>query len=580
MKDDRRGRPRPLLSVLAAAFTASSVIGGSLAFFPPPPSHLRAAGGRTALREGAVACDGAANGAAEDAAEDAPPRRYFATCVPGLQDALAREIGELPGTADVEPSGSAGVGFSGPADGSAGLRALLWLRTAHRVMELVGTTEGTGEALYDRDDLYAFVRETVDVKNLLGDGRGGLLALSVRAVPNGRPPKDLCHTHYTALTVKNALVDAVRDLRDDGTRPSVDLEDPDVPLVAVLRGWGGTSAQCSLYRCLHSGGSLHRRGYRIGGDGQGGRGESSGGGGGGGAIVHKAALKETLAAGLLLEAGWDRLVAAAREDGRGAVLVDPMAGSGTLALEAALIAADVAPGLMRIRAHRKGEDGWNPHQIPPAVRWRAGDMDGWKALLTEAAQRARDGAAWAGGAIGEGGGTGGANCEIYANELDPRAAGLARSCIGRAWVAGDLIRLTEGNCEDWDLGGESEGADAASRAVVEGRTIVVSNPPWGKRLTEDIDESWEGLRTFLRRECDGAEAWVLSGNKALTKILRMKKSRSVVVKTADEDLRWLQYHIFRKKGKGSGKEDELKRRAEEGRVFGQPPPSGGAESWY
>lgn len=65
-------------------------------------------------------------------------------------------------------------------------------------------------------------------------------------------------------------------------------------------------------------------------------------------------------------------------------------------------------------------------------------------------------------------------------------------------------------------------------------------------MTEDIDASWVSLREFLRREAEGCEAWVLSGNKSLTKILRMKKSRTVVVKTADEDLRFLQYHIFQK----------------------------------
>ena len=70
--------------------------------------------------------------------------------------------------------------------------------------------------------------------------------------------------------------------------------------------------------------------------------------------------------------------------------------------------------------------------------------------------------------------------------------------------------------------------------------------PWGRRLTADVDESWVALREFFRREARGCEAWVLSGNKNLTKILRMKKSRTVVVQTADEDLRWLQYRIFPK----------------------------------
>ena len=82
------------------------------------------------------------------------------------------------------------------------------------------------------------------------------------------------------------------------------------------------------------------------------------------------------------------------------------------------------------------------------------------------------------------------------------------------------------------------------RGVLKGRTIFVCNPPWGLRLTDDIDESWVSLREFLRRVHQGCESWVLSGNKDLMKILCMKKSRSVVLKTADEDLRWLQYHIF------------------------------------
>ena len=97
---------------------------------------------------------------------------------------------------------------------------------------------------------------------------------------------------------------------------------------------------------------------------------------------------------------------------------------------------------------------------------------------------------------------------------------------------------------DWDLGGEGEDGD---RIPVEGRTIVVSNPPWGKRLTDDIDESWVSLKTFLRRECNGLEAWILSGNRDLTRILGMKKSRSVAIRTGDEDLRCIQYHIFKKK---------------------------------
>ena len=106
-------------------------------------------------------------------------------------------------------------------------------------------------------------------------------------------PKDLSHSHYTALSVKNSLCDVVRDMRGD--RPDVDVDNPDLPLVAILRGMGDSrfddgAASLSIYKSLHPPGSLHKRGYRSGG------------------AMHKAAMKESMAAGLLLEAGWNEKV--------------------------------------------------------------------------------------------------------------------------------------------------------------------------------------------------------------------------------------------------------------------------------
>lgn len=477
-----------------------------------------------------------------------PYKHYFATCVPGLQGVLANELVEL-GASNVEPSGNSGVSFTNSPDDeyNIGLKALLWLRTAHRLMELITTTQPgqyDGDEQYyvhNSSELYDFLRGTINVQSLLGNGCGGLMSLSVNTIANGHLPRELCHTHYTALSVKNALVDAVRELRDDGTRPDVNLHDADVPLVAVLRGYDGKKADVSLYRCLHSGGSLHRRGYRsfVGSSNE----EEELGGGRG--VVHKAALKESLAAGLLLEAGWDKLCAAAKSDGLPALLIDPMCGSATLPIEGTLIAADIAPGLMRIRSSSKHGD-FNPHRMPPAIRWKDGNLDEWKALLVEAKSRAKAGLAWVKGDSQTYPGR--MNCEVFANEFNPRAADLARACIANAGLSESIV-LNEGDCIDWDLGGEADN-DAGNFdecVPVEGRTIVVANPPWGKRLTEDIEESWESLQVFLRRECNGIESWILSGNKSLTRILRMKKSRSLVIRTGDEDLRWIQYHIFKKK---------------------------------
>jgi putative N6-adenine-specific DNA methylase len=474
-----------------------------------------------------------------------PPKQYFATCIPGLASTLANELIAL-GAKHVETSGTSGVYFSSDpsSDVDIGMKSLLWLRSAHRVMELVAssTSDETREYYEDnpissKDELYSFIQSELPFQSLFGDGRGGLLTLSVSVILNGAVPKELCHSHYTALTVKNAIVDLIRDVREDGVRPDVDTEDPDVPLVVVLRGTGSdyNSVDISVFRTLHSGGSLHRRGYRAL-DAQG--------------LIHKAAMKESLASGLLLEAGWDKLIQAAKKDGLPAVLVDPMAGSATLALEAALIAADYAPGLMRMRCHAMNNNGhsngkWNPHQIPPVVRWKGADKDQWKEMLRQAKERADRGMTWMKEKNDHD--PNGANCVIVINELYSEACKLASANIRGAGFA-NMITVNEGDCIEWDLGGMHDDHDAVSqRTVVPGRTIIASNPPWGLRLNEDIESSWLSLKTFLRQECNGAEAWVLSGSKEATRFLRMKKTRSVVVRTADEDLRWIQYHVFKKK---------------------------------
>ena len=470
---------------------------------------------------------------------NSPPdnqRRYFATCIPGLAPVLSDELIAL-GAKNVEASGTSGVCFTDdPTAGiDIGMKALLWVRTAHRIMELVTSTEDHDDwDIFDRDGLYGFIQEAAPIQSLLGDGKGGLLTLSVSTTLNGQIPKELCHSHYTGLTVKNAIVDAVRDMRKDGIRPDVDTVDPDVPLVLVLRGNRNYNGGCqaSLYRLLHSSGSLHKRGYRI-------------------ETVHKAAMKESLAAGLLMEAGYHKLIAAAKNDGLPAVLLDPMSGSGTFCLEAALIAADYAPGLVRM-TFDDGETNSkrNPHKIPPVVRWKGSDKSQWKELLLEARDRAADGMKWMRDPNSQFPDR--PNCLIMGNEFNEGAAVLAIRNIEKAGFD-DCITIDQNDCKDWDLSGggqeEHDDSNSPARIVVPGRTIIVCNPPWGLRLDENIEESWLSLNAFFRTQGNCAEAWVLSGSKETTRFLRMKSTRKVVVKTADEDLRWIQYHIFKKKPK-------------------------------
>jgi 23S rRNA G2445 N2-methylase RlmL len=461
-----------------------------------------------------------------------PEQQYLATCIPGCAAILAKELeSDQIRCWNVQVSGNAGVQFS--ADTETALRALLWARTAHKMMELMCTSGGSDDGsgmIQNRDDLFAFVKQRVDVRDLLGDGRGGLLTLSVQTILNSahRIPADINHSHYTALTIKNALADSVRDLRGD--RPNVDLDDPDVPLVAVLLGTDD-GAVVSLYRQLHPTGSLHRRGYRS------------------GSAIHKAAMKESMAAAVLLHAGWPEQCrrALSNSNKTPVTLLDPMAGSGSLLLEAACIAGNVAPGLMRIKCGLPG------HSMPPVTRWKAAAnansgptvVDIWKDLLLEATVSAKQGLQRMQSD----------DCpiEIIGNDIHPAACDLFESGLRQAGLE-RVIQVTEGDCLDW----------VPQVRNPDSPWFIVSNPPWDVRLTGDMHTAWEAMRVFLRETVPSCtEAWVLSGNAAATKHLGLRKSpgNTLSLKTGEQDLRWIQYLIRDKNAPVEVREDRRKDRA-------------------
>jgi 23S rRNA (guanine2445-N2)-methyltransferase / 23S rRNA (guanine2069-N7)-methyltransferase len=211
-------------------------------------------------------------------------------------------------------------------------RACLWSRVASRVLlEVTKFDAPTPEALYDG-------ARGVDWNAHLGvDGTLAVDCTSSRSA--------ITHTQFAALKVKDAIVDQFREAT--GARPSVDVEAPDVRVNVHL------DRDVATVAIDLSGESLHRRGYR--------------------GPQGAAPLKENLAAAILIRSGWPALVAAAAEDGAPLGFVDPMCGSGTLCIEAALIAGDVAPGLERERF------GFS--------RWRGHDAEIWQRLLDEAQQR-------------------------------------------------------------------------------------------------------------------------------------------------------------------------------------------------
>ncbi|TLY65458.1 MAG: bifunctional 23S rRNA (guanine(2069)-N(7))-methyltransferase RlmK/23S rRNA (guanine(2445)-N(2))-methyltransferase RlmL [Gammaproteobacteria bacterium] len=254
-----------------------------------------------------------------------PPLLALRASAPrGFADLLTREL-EGCGAREVRERAT-GAAFLGTLESA--YRACLWSRIANRVFVELAHFDAR-----DADEFHAAVREIDWAAHL---APGTTLACDF----SGRHPA-ITHTHFGALKLKDGIVDALR--LATGARPDIALERPGVRVHAHAQG-SAITVSLDL-----SGESLHRRGYR----------------GAGG----EAPLKENVAAGVLLRAGWPELAA------RGGELLDPLCGSGTFCIEAALIAADRAPGLRR---DYFGFLGWRRHEAPLWVRFETG-------LLAEAA---------------------------------------------------------------------------------------------------------------------------------------------------------------------------------------------------
>ena len=252
-------------------------------------------------------------------------QQFFATAPRGLSDLLARELSAL-GASDVRER-SGGVRFRGPVQ--VGYLACLWSRVASRVLlEL---------AEFDAPDDDTFYRAVAAIDWAAHIDPADTIACEF----TGDHPA-ITHSHYGALRLKDGICDRLR--ADTGSRPDVALQRPAVRAYAHAHG---SRVTVSLD---FAGEGLHRRGYRL--------------------EAGEAPLRENLAAGVLLRARWDQAA------GRGAEFLDPLCGSGTLVIEAAMMAADRAPGLKR---DYFGFLGWRRHD--PAL---------WQQLLVQAQARVRE----------------------------------------------------------------------------------------------------------------------------------------------------------------------------------------------
>ncbi|KAJ1629334.1 S-adenosyl-L-methionine-dependent methyltransferase, partial [Pavlovales sp. CCMP2436] len=427
-------------------------------------------------------------------------RTFFAVCPRGLESVLALELRGPQVRAQNVEAANAGVWFDG--SGQTGMAAVLWLRSANRVMELLSSARATPTResptdWFTKAQLYDFVRGSVDWETLLTPEACGVQSIEACTLACdatiGQVDRSLCNSHYTALEVKNALVDEMRQ-RHDGLRPSVDTENPMLPLQVHVH-----QDSAWLFRTLSPYGSMHRRGYRQ--------------------AMHVAALRENLAAGLILQTGFgfDRPEnlepgAAPGFDPDSTVLCDPMCGSATLAVEAALIATETAPGLLR----------WGDREAPraacsappPFCNWPDYSTSEWESLLETAEYAVRP-----------------LKMRIHLNDAHPGALALAQQAFDRL---GFTDAATFSN------------ADIADFEPPERPTLIVANPPWGRRIGRG-DEAWERLGRFAKSaapaESAGIELWTLSGASDLTRHLHMKASRKVPLEHGGVDLRWIRYSV-------------------------------------
>jgi 23S rRNA (guanine2445-N2)-methyltransferase / 23S rRNA (guanine2069-N7)-methyltransferase len=403
---------------------------------------------------------------------DPGPYRFFATCPRNTEGLLLAELQGL-GVGDVAET-RGGVGFTGTLP--LAYRACLWSRVASRVLLGLGSFPISG-----LDDVYEGVGRMAWEDHVAVDGT---IAVEVTSTVRQGPLARL-NTHFAEQRVKDAVVDRFRARK--GTRPGVDLARPDIRIGVHLTPRGRSEASAEAASALAeaeisldlSGGGLHRRGYRL-----------EGG---------EAPLKENLAAAILLRAGWPAVAA------RGGPLVDPMCGSGTLLIEGALMAADVAPGLLR--------DYWG------FLKWQGFDPAPWRDLVREAEARRAEGLPRL--------------PALYGFDADKRALGTARANARRAGLAGRILLearavsqlvAPEGATARRDGAAERPGATAPAGGPT---GLVVTNPPYGKRLGDvsDLIPLYETLGERLKESFAGWEAAVFTGNPDLGPHLGLRAHR-------------------------------------------------------
>ncbi len=368
------------------------------------------------------------------------------TCPKGIPPLLKQEL--ISSGFPVLAEHVAGIETKGTLDDAQQLNLLL--RTGHRVLFLLKEfTAGNADALY---------RQVAAINWEAHIPEDGYLCVT-SSVDN----PTITDSRYATVRCKDAIVDRIRE--KTGKRPD---SGPERDRSVLHLYWKGD--HCSLYLDT-SGESLSRRGYRK--------------------IPLGAPMQETLAAAVILATGWD---------GSG-IFINPMCGSGTLAIEAALIGLNRAPGLLR------SNYGFMHFKDFNAARWL---------LLREKAmkevKRSLPG-------------------RIIATDRDPAAVEAARKNAATAGVE-HLIEFSV--------------CDFADTPVPDGGGVVVMNPEYGERMGEiaKLEVTYKAIGDFLKQKCIRYTGYVFTGNSFLAKKVGLKPRRTMQFFNSGIECRLLEYELY------------------------------------
>ena len=366
----------------------------------------------------------------------------------GLEEVLAGELVQL-GANNVQIERRA-VSFTG--DKRMLYTANFCLRTASRVLVPIATFKAK-----NTDDIY------LQVKQL--DWAQYMTAKTTFQIDATVYSDLFRHSQFVTYRVKDAIVDWW--MEHEGKRPSVQLTNPDVYLNVHIAGDTVTLSLDS------SGESLHKRGYRV--------------------ANTQAPINEALAAGMLLLAGWN---------GQGD-FYDPMCGSGTLLIEAALIARNIAPGI-----YRKGF---------AFEKWANFDADLFEDISSDDS-RERD-----------------FQHKIYGSDAGFYAVQAANKNIQSAHLQRDIevkqIRIQELKLAEKN----TEGA------------LIMMNPPYGERLAQDRDvlRLYQDMGTTLKHQFSGATAWIISSNEEALKCIGLRPAKKIHLVNGDLECLFNKYELFK-----------------------------------